>query len=111
MTTHGRVQQGDLGAEEDVGLPYMLCTSPEYGVEVRVGVGREGPCVVHNLQFVSLKAPDKVREVDLPRSLTLPKEEPSRRGDGSTCTVLKEAGARPKDGEPMRVQNRRYAPL
>ena len=100
MTTRGRGRQGDHGGGHAVSLPYMLCARPEYGEEVRVGVGREGPCVVHNLQFVSLKAPDNVLGVDLPRSLALIKEAPSRRGGGSTRTVLKEVGAHPEDCDP-----------
>ena len=47
--------------------------------------------MIHNQKFVSLKAPD-------------------RRWDSSTRTVLKELGAHPKDGEPVRVLDGRYVP-
>ena len=91
-------------------LPRVLGTHPEDGEEVRAGVGRYGPYVVHNRKFVSLKAPDSVLEVDLPRALTLIKEAPDRRRGSSTRTVLKELGTHPKDGEPVRVLDGRYGP-
>jgi len=91
-------------------LPRLLGTHPEDGEEVRAGVGRYGPYVVHNRKFVSLKAPDDVLEVDLPRALTLIKEAPDRRRGSSTRTVLKELGAHPEDGEPVRVLDGRYGP-
>ena len=91
-------------------LPRVLGPHPEDGEEVRAGVGRYGPYVVHNRKFVSLKAPDSVLEVDLPRALALIKEAPDRRRGSSTRTVLKELGAHPSDGEPVRVLDGRYGP-
>jgi len=91
-------------------LPRVLGTHPEDGEEVRAGVGRYGPYVVHNRKFVSLKAPDNVLEVELPRALALIKEAPDRRRGSSTRTVLKELGAHPKDGEPVCVLDGRYGP-
>jgi DNA topoisomerase-1 len=91
-------------------LPRLLGTHPEDGEEVRAGVGRYGPYVVHNRKFVSLKAPDHVLEVDLARALALIKEAPDRRRGGSARTVLKELGTHPGDGEPVRVLDGRYGP-
>ena len=91
-------------------LPRLLSTHPEDGEEVHAGVGRYGPYVVHNRKFVSLKAPDDVLEVDLPRALALIKEAPTRRGGSSSRTVLKELGAHPEDGDPVRVLDGRYGP-
>ncbi len=91
-------------------LPRVLGVHPDDGEEVRAGVGRYGPYVVHNRKFVSLKAPDSVLEVELPRALALIKEAPDRRGGSSSRTVLKELGAHPKDGDPVRVLDGRYGP-
>ena len=91
-------------------LPRVLGPHPEDGEEVRAGVGRYGPYVVHNRKFVSLKAPDNVLEVDLPRALALIKQAPDRKRGSSTRTVMKELGAHPKDGEPVRVLDGRYGP-
>ena len=91
-------------------LPRLLGAHPDDGEEVRAGVGRYGPYVVHNGKFVSLKPPDNVLEVDLSRALALIKEAPGRRGGSSARTVLKELGAHPEDGEPIRVLDGRYGP-
>ena len=91
-------------------LPRLLGAHPDDGEEVRAGVGRYGPYVVHNGKFVSLKQPDNVLEVDLPRALALIKEAPARRGGSSARTVLKELGAHPEDGDPIRVLDGRYGP-
>ena len=91
-------------------LPRLLGAHPDDGEEVRAGMGRYGPYVVHNGKFVSLKQPDNVLEVDLPRALALIKEAPARRGGSSARTVLKELGAHPEDGEPVRVLDGRFGP-
>ncbi len=91
-------------------LPRLLGAHPDDGEEVRAGVGRYGPYVVHNGKFVSLKPPDNVLEVDLPRALALIKEAPGRRGGSSARAVLKELGPHPEDGDPIRVLDGRYGP-
>ena len=91
-------------------LPRLLGAHPDDGEEVRAGVGRYGPYVVHNGKFVSLKPPDNVLEVDLLRALALIKEAPGRRGGSSARTVLKELGTHPEDGDPIRVLDGRYGP-
>ena len=91
-------------------LPRLLGAHPDDGEEVRAGMGRYGPYVVHNGKFVSLKQPDNVLEVDLPRALALMKEAPARRGGSSARTVLKELGAHPEDGDPVRVLDGRFGP-
>ena len=64
----------------------------------------------HNRKYVSLKPPDNVLEIDLPRALTLIKEAPDRKRNSSTRTVLKELGSHPGDGDPIRVLDGRYGP-
>ena len=91
-------------------LPRLLGAHPDDGEEVRAGMGRYGPYVVHNGKFVSLKQPDDVLEVDLPRALALIREAPARRGGSSARTVLKELGAHPEDGDPVRVLDGRFGP-
>ena len=91
-------------------LPRLLGSHPEDDEEVRAGVGRYGPYVVHKGKFVSLKTPDNVLEVDLPRALALINAAPDRKRNSSTRTVLKELGAHPDDGDPIRVLDGRYGP-
>ena len=48
--------------------------------------------------------------MELPAALALIKEAPDRRGGSSSRTVLRELGAHPKDGDPVRVLDGRYGP-
>ena len=91
-------------------LPRVLGTHPDDGEEVLAGVGRYGPFVVHNRKYVSLKPPDNVLEVDLPRALALIKEAPGKQRSSSARTVLKELGVHPEDGDPVCVLDGRYGP-
>ena len=87
-------------------LPRTLGTHPETGKAVQAGVGRYGPYVVHNRQFASIKAPDAVLEIALPRALELL----AQRKERSTKNVLKELGEHPEDGGEIQVLDGRYGP-
>ncbi len=91
-------------------LPRVLGIHPEDGEEVRAGVGRYGPYIVHNTKFISLKPPDNILEIELPRALELIRAAPAKKRSSSTRTVLKELGAHPDDGGPIRVLDGRYGP-
>jgi len=86
-------------------LPRLLGTHPDTGKEIRAGLGRFGPYVVHDGDFRSLKPPDDVLTVDLPRALELlaiPKG--ARRG----AAVLKTLGAHPKDKKTVTLHQGKY---
>jgi len=89
-------------------LPRVLGVHPETGKEVKAGVGRFGPFIVHDNKFVSLKAPDNVLDVELERALELLAAAPAKRG--SAKTVLKDLGTHPDDGSPVQVLSGRYGP-
>jgi DNA topoisomerase-1 len=89
-------------------LPRTLGTHPETGKDVKAGVGRYGPFIVHDGKFVSLKPPDDVLEVTLERALELLAAAPSK--GGSSKTVLKDLGVHPEDKEPVVVMDGRYGP-
>jgi len=89
-------------------LPRVLGIHPETGAEVKAGVGRFGPFIVHDNRFVSLKASDSVLDVELERALELLSAAPAKRG--SAKSVLKDLGAHPEDGDPVQVLNGRYGP-
>ena len=61
-------------------LPRVLGTHPETGKEVAANVGRFGPYVVHDGNFRSIKAPDDVYTIELPRALELLAQEKKPRG-------------------------------
>jgi DNA topoisomerase-1 len=95
-------------------LPRLLGAHPDGG-EVKAGVGRFGPFVLHarskdDTAFRSLKAGDDVLTIDLARALELLAEEKSAgrgRGAGSGATVLRDMGEHP-DGGPVQILDGRY---
>ncbi|MBV7329697.1 type I DNA topoisomerase [Chloroflexi bacterium TSY] len=90
-------------------LPRSLGDHPESGKAVQAGVGRFGPYVVHDGVYASLKAPDDVLTVELPRALELLSEAATEKRGGSK-KVLKELGEHPDEGGPIQVLDGRYGP-
>jgi DNA topoisomerase-1 len=93
-------------------LPRALGIHPESGQPVQAGVGRFGPYVVHEGQYVSLKAPDNVLEIGLERALELLSAVPARRGangNGASKNVLRDLGEHP-DGGSIQILSGRYGP-
>ena len=88
-------------------LPRPLGLHPESGKEVRAGVGRFGPFVVHDGTFVSIKAPDHVLEIGLDRALEMLASKPEK--GASAKKVLKDLGEHP-DGGVVQVLDGRYGP-
>ncbi|MCX6044876.1 MAG: type I DNA topoisomerase [Chloroflexi bacterium] len=94
-------------------LPRTLGEHPETGKEVKAGVGRFGPYVVHDGTFVSLKA-DNVLEIELERALEVLAGAADRKGkrgenSGGSKSVLKALGDHPNGG-PVQVLSGRYGP-
>jgi DNA topoisomerase-1 len=92
-------------------LPRELGKHPESGEPVTAGIGRYGPYVKHGDQFRSLEADDDVHTVSLERALALlaaPKGV--RRARAAAKTVLRELGAHPESGVPIRLMAGRYGP-
>jgi DNA topoisomerase-1 len=90
-------------------LPRLLGEHPEKGGEVRAGVGRFGPFVVHDGDFRSLQASDDVYTVGLERALELLAEPKWGRRRGAP-KVLRELGEHPDDGQPVQILDGRYGP-
>lgn len=89
-------------------LPRSLGAHPETGEEVKAGVGRFGPFVVHQNKFVSIKAPDDVLEIGLDRAVELLASKPDK--GGASKKVLKELGVHPDDQTPLQILEGRYGP-
>lgn len=95
-------------------LPRLLGEHPDGG-EVKAGVGRFGPFVLHargkdDTEFRSLRAADDVLSIDLGRALELLAEEKSAgrgRGAGAGSKVLRDMGEHP-DGGPVQILDGRY---
>lgn len=88
-------------------LPRKLGEHPDTGKDVRAGVGRYGPFVVHNGTFASLPKKDNVLEVELDRALELLAKKKSR---PRKSNAIKELGSHPESGKKVRVMNGRYGP-
>lgn len=92
-------------------LPRTLGPHPETGEPVMASEGRFGPYVKHGDDFRSLEPEDDVHTIGLERALALlaaPKQP--RRRQQAAKKVLKELGAHPVSGAPVRVLEGRYGP-
>jgi DNA topoisomerase-1 len=88
-------------------LPRNLGNHPDSGKEIKAGVGRFGPYVVHDGTFKSLAKDDNILEIDLNRAIALlaeAKEKPKKAAE------LKNLGNHPTKGDPILVMNGRYGP-
>ena len=87
-------------------LPREIGTHPESGKPVTAGIGRYGPYVMHDGAYRSLPKGESVLAVGLNRAVVLIAEKASRGG----ARVLRELGAHPADGSPVRLRDGRYGP-
>ncbi len=83
-------------------LPRDLGEHPETGKPVTADIGRYGPYVHHDGKFASLKVPDDVFTVELPRGLEL---LAAKKGGSA---VLRVVGEHPESGEAIEVREGRY---
>lgn len=89
-------------------LPRLLGEHPDTGNEIRAGIGRYGPYIVHDGDFRSLKGDDDVLEIALDRALEILAQP--KRGRGGSKTPAKEIGKHPKDNKPVTLHTGRYGP-
>lgn len=90
-------------------LPRKLGPHPETGKDVVANLGRFGPYVSHNGEFLLLKKDDSVLDILLPRALEL-LAEPKGAGRGRGAKLLKNLGKHPGDDEPVQVMDGKYGP-
>lgn len=103
--------------EQAVGLlslPRHLGTHPQSGRTVHAGLGRFGPYVVHDLaegkEYRSIKAPDDVLTIQLPRALELLAQPKMGRGRRAGPTPLRSLGSHPDDKQPVGLYDGQYGP-
>jgi DNA topoisomerase-1 len=92
-------------------LPREVGLHPEDNQPILAGIGRFGPFVLHAGTYANLAGADEVFEVGLNRAVTLLAEKRAggRNGRGETA-ALKDLGAHPADGAPIKVLAGRYGP-
>ncbi len=90
-------------------MPRLLGKHPQTGKEIRAGIGRFGPYVVHDGTFASLQAADNVLDVELPRALELLDKTAARKSRGSG--PIQELGKYPDEkGDEIQVLTGRFGP-
>jgi DNA topoisomerase-1 len=93
-------------------LPRTVGPDPEDGQPILAGLGRYGPYVQHGKTYASLGDIEEAFEVGLNRAVSLIAEK--RAGGGrpqrGQAAALKDLGAHPENGEPIRVLSGRYGP-
>jgi DNA topoisomerase I len=88
-------------------LPRTLGVHPETGEEVKAGIGRYGPYVVHGKDFRSLKGNDDVLTVGFDRAMELLSQP---KAGSRSASALRDLGPHPADAEPVAVFQGRYGP-
>ena len=86
-------------------LPREIGPHPETGKPITAGIGRFGPYVLHDGTYASLPRDENVLTVGLNRAVVLIGDKKSR-----AARVLRELGAHPTSGEPVRILEGRYGP-
>jgi DNA topoisomerase-1 len=94
-------------AQKLVELPRLLGTHPESGKEIRAGIGRFGPYIVHGGEFASLKSTDDVLTVELPRALELLELKKLGAGKRGLVRII---GPHPVDAEAIVAYSGRFGP-
>jgi DNA topoisomerase-1 len=94
-------------------LPREVGLHPEDGTMILAGIGRYGPYVQHAGAYANLESADEVFEVGLNRAVAVLAEKRAggaRGARGASTAALKELGAHPGDGAPIRVLSGRFGP-
>jgi len=92
-------------------LPREVGAHPEDGGMIWAGIGRYGPYVQHNGTYANLANADEVFEVGLNRAVSaLAEKRAGGRPQRAAAASIKDLGAHPEDGAPVRVLAGRYGP-
>ncbi len=97
-----------------ISLPRTLGEHPETKRPVKASIGRFGPYILHDMgadgkDFRSIKAPDDVLSIELPRALEMLAEPKKGRGRAK-AKPLRELGKHPEDGGEVNVFDGPYGP-
>ena len=93
-------------------LPREVGAHPDDGQPILAGIGRYGPYVQHAGTYANVESADEVFDIGINRAVAVLAE---KRAGGSrpgraAATALKELGAHPTDGAPVRILSGRYGP-
>jgi DNA topoisomerase-1 len=88
-------------------LPKSLGAHPDSGKDIKKGLGRFGPYVVHEGDYRSIPRTENIFAVDLARALELFAQPKKMRG---RAAPLKELGVFPDTNEAVQLHNGKYGP-
>jgi len=88
-------------------LPKTLGQHPDSGKDIKKGLGRFGPYVVHDGDYRSIPKTDNIFAVDLTRALELLAQPKKMRGRSAP---LKELGKHPETGDEIQILTGKYGP-
>jgi len=91
-------------------LPRNVGEHPETREPIIANIGRFGPYLHHQGQYANLDSSEEMFSVGLNRAVTLLAEKKSRARPQRESKALRELGAHPEDGKPVRVMDGRYGP-
>ncbi len=92
-------------------LPREVGMHPEDGKPILAGIGRYGPYVQHDGAYANLESPDEVFEVGINRAVAvLAEKKAGRKGGRGEASALKDLGAHPEDGAPVKILSGRFGP-
>jgi DNA topoisomerase-1 len=93
-------------------LPRDVGAHPEDGTMIVAGIGRYGPFVLHAGTYANLSNAEEVFDVGVNRAVALlaEKRAGANARRGGEPTSLKDLGAHPADGAPIKVLAGRYGP-
>ncbi len=89
-------------------LPKTLGLHPETKKEIKAGIGRFGPFIVHDGDYRSIPKGQSIFAIDLLTALEMFKTP--KKGRGKNSTPLRELGLHPLMEENMQVMNGPYGP-
>jgi DNA topoisomerase-1 len=92
-------------------LPREVGPHPEDGAMILAGVGRYGPYVQHNGVYANLPTADEVFDLGINRAVAALAEKATGGGRRPRAAgALKELGAHPTTGDPVRLLAGRFGP-
>lgn len=89
-------------------LPINLGPHPETGKDIKVGLGRFGPYVVHDGDFRSIPKGTDMFQVDMKQALEL--VNAPKKGRGANKSPVKSLGIHPVTNEEVQIFNGPYGP-
>ena len=101
------VTPADMTLEKAINLlrlPRTVGTHPETGLEIEASVGRFGPYITHDGNFISLKKDDDVLTVGMNRAVDLIAEYAAKK----EAEKIRDLGEHPKKGEMISLGKNRF---